>query len=41
MPQLAEIADMVYLLEEGKIVFSGDKETALNNKDFKEAFLGI
>jgi branched-chain amino acid transport system ATP-binding protein len=41
IPQLAEIAKKIYLMEEGSIVFSGDKEEAMDNQDFREAFLGM
>jgi len=41
--QAAELLDFqkVYLLEDGKIVFEGDKDDALNNTHVKEVFLGI
>ncbi|UCF84494.1 MAG: ABC transporter ATP-binding protein [Desulfobacteraceae bacterium] len=41
IPQLADLADMIYLMEEGEIVFSGNKEEALNNHGLKEVFLGM
>ena len=41
IPQLADIAKKIYLMEEGRIVFSGDKAEALDNQDFREAFLGM
>ena len=41
IPQLADIADRIYLMEEGQIVFSGNKEEALNSQDLKEVFLGM
>ena len=41
IPQLADIAKKIYLMEEGSIVFSGDKAEALDNQDFREAFLGM
>lgn len=41
IPQLAELADRIYFIEEGEIVFSGNKEEAMNNQDLKEAFLGM
>jgi len=40
-PKALDIADRIYLMEEGKIVFQGNKEEALNGNDFKEAFLGM
>ena len=41
IPQLADLADKIYLMEEGEIVFSGSKEEALNNHGLKEVFLGM
>ena len=41
IPQLAEIAEKIYLMEEGEIVFSGNREEALDNQELKEAFLGM
>jgi branched-chain amino acid transport system ATP-binding protein len=41
IPQLADLADKIYLMEEGQIVFSGNKEEALNSQDLKEVFLGM
>ena len=41
IPQLADIAEKIYLMEEGRIVFSGDNEEAKDNPDFREAFLGM
>jgi branched-chain amino acid transport system ATP-binding protein len=41
IPQLADIAEKIYLMEEGRIVFSGDKAQAMDNQDFREAFLGM
>lgn len=40
-PKVSDIADRIYLMEEGEIVFQGNKEEALNNNHFKEAFLGV
>ena len=40
-PKALDIADRIYLMEEGKIVFKGNKEEALNGNDFKEAFMGM
>jgi branched-chain amino acid transport system ATP-binding protein len=40
-PEISDIADKIYLMEEGKIVFEGDKDAASDNQIFKEAFLGI
>jgi branched-chain amino acid transport system ATP-binding protein len=33
--------DKIFLLEDGRIVFEGDKKAALNNEHVKEVFLGI
>ncbi|NIS70505.1 MAG: ATP-binding cassette domain-containing protein [Proteobacteria bacterium] len=41
IPQLADLADKIYLMEEGEIVFSGNREEALSNQGLKEAFLGM
>lgn len=41
VPEVAEIADRFYLMEEGTIAFEGDRETILNNTEIKEAFLGM
>ena len=41
VPEVAEIADRFYLMEEGAIAFEGDRETILNNTEIKEAFLGM
>jgi branched-chain amino acid transport system ATP-binding protein len=41
IPQLAELAERIYLMEEGEIAFSGNREEALGNQEFKEAFLGM
>ena len=39
--QASEIADRIYLMEDGRIVFEGGKEEALSNEHVKEVFLGI
>lgn len=41
IPQLVDIADRIYLMEEGELVFDGSRDEALNNPDIKEAFLGV
>lgn len=41
IPQIAELADKVYVMEEGRISFEGDKEEALSNEHLKEIFLGM
>jgi len=39
--QASELADRIYLMEDGRLVFEGNKEEVLSNKHVKEAFLGI
>jgi len=39
--QASELADKIYLMEDGRIVFEGGKEEALSNEHVKEVFLGI
>lgn len=39
--QASKIADRIYLMEDGRIVFEGGKEEALNNEHVKKVFLGI
>ena len=41
IPHIAELADKVYVMEEGHISFEGDKEEALGNEHLKEIFLGM
>ena len=41
IPQIAELADRIYVMEEGKISFEGDKDEALSNEHLKEIFLGM
>jgi branched-chain amino acid transport system ATP-binding protein len=41
IPQIAEIADRIYVMEEGQISFEGDKNEALGNEHLKEIFLGM
>ncbi len=38
---IAEQADYIYLLEDGRIVFSGSKEEALHSDTVRKVFLGI
>ena len=40
-PEVADIADRFYLMEEGRIAFEGDREATLNDQEIKEAFLGM
>ncbi len=35
----AEYADIIYVLEDGKIVFSGTREEAFDNQNIREVFL--
>jgi len=39
--EASELADRVYLMEDGRIVFEGKKEEAFSHKHIKEVFLGI
>ncbi|MBC2703630.1 MAG: ABC transporter ATP-binding protein [Desulfobacula sp.] len=41
IPQITDLADKLYVLEEGRITFSGSKDDALSNEDLKEIFLGM
>jgi len=41
IPQIAEMADRIYVMEEGRISFEGNKDEALNNEHLKEVFLGM
>jgi branched-chain amino acid transport system ATP-binding protein len=41
IPQVFDIADRIYLMEEGELVFSGNKKEALENDMMKEVFLGM
>ena len=41
IPQLIEMADKIYIMEEGHITFEGSKDDALNNEKLKEIFLGL
>jgi branched-chain amino acid transport system ATP-binding protein len=41
IPQVTELADRIYLLEEGRITFEGDRDEALRNDHLKEIFLGM
>ena len=41
IPQVMDLADRIYLLEEGHITFEGDREAARNNADLREIFLGM
>jgi len=41
IPQIAELADRIYVMEEGRISFEGRKDDALSNEHLKEIFLGM
>lgn len=41
IPQIAELADRIYVMEEGQISFEGNKDEALGNDHLKEVFLGM
>lgn len=39
--EASEIAERIYLMEDGRIVFEGNKEEVMSNKRIREVFLGI
>ena len=41
IPQIAELADRIYVMEEGKISFEGNKDEAFGNEHLREIFLGM
>ena len=41
IPQLIEMADKIYIMEEGEIFLKGGKYDVLNNEQLKEIFLGL
>ena len=41
IPLITELADRIYVMEEGCISFEGSKDEALNNEHLKEIFLGM
>lgn len=41
IPQITDLADKLYVLEEGQITFEGNKDDALSNDNLKEIFLGM
>lgn len=41
IPQITDLADKLYVLEEGRITFEGNKDDALSNEHLKEIFLGM
>jgi branched-chain amino acid transport system ATP-binding protein len=38
---IAEMADYMYLMEDGRIVFEGDKSAAYADQEFRKVFLGV
>jgi len=41
IPQITDLADKIYVLQEGYISFEGSKDEALSNEHLKEIFLGL
>ncbi|MBU1341581.1 MAG: ABC transporter ATP-binding protein [Proteobacteria bacterium] len=41
IPQITDLADKLYVLEEGRITFEGSKDDALSNDNLREIFLGM
>jgi len=41
IPQILELADKIYVVEEGQISFEGNKDDAIGNEHLKEIFLGM
>jgi branched-chain amino acid transport system ATP-binding protein len=41
IPQITELADRIYVIEEGRISFQGSKDEALSDDHLKEIFLGM
>ncbi|WP_244154303.1 ABC transporter ATP-binding protein [Desulfospira joergensenii] len=41
IPQIAELATKIYVLEEGRISFEGSKDEAISDDHLKEIFLGM
>ena len=41
IPQITEMADRIYVMEEGRISFSGSAQEALGNEHLKTIFLGM
>jgi branched-chain amino acid transport system ATP-binding protein len=41
IPQITELADRIYVMEEGRISFEGSRDEALGNEHLKEIFLGM
>ncbi|MCP4746496.1 MAG: ABC transporter ATP-binding protein [Desulfobacteraceae bacterium] len=41
IPKITELADQLYVLEEGQVTFQGNKDQALGNTQLKDIFLGM
>ncbi|MGB5985434.1 MAG: ABC transporter ATP-binding protein [Desulfobacterales bacterium] len=41
IPQITEMADWIYVMEEGRISFAGNPQAALSDEHLKEIFLGM
>jgi len=41
IPQILELSDKIYVVEEGQISFEGSKDEAIGNDHLKEIFLGM
>ncbi len=41
IPHIAELADKIYVMEEGRVSFEGNSDEALQNEHLKEIFLGM
>jgi len=41
IPQIVDLADKIYVIEEGHISFEGSRDDALSNEHLKEIFLGL
>jgi len=41
VPQVVDLADKIYVIEEGHISFEGSRDDALSNEHLKEIFLGL
>jgi branched-chain amino acid transport system ATP-binding protein len=41
IPQIAQLASKIYVLEEGQITFEGSSDDAIGNEHLKEIFLGM
>jgi branched-chain amino acid transport system ATP-binding protein len=39
--EASKLADRIYLMEDGRIVFEGGQDEALSNRHVREVFLGI